>query len=165
MKPVDQNRLEINMFRATICFITVAAVLGAYNGETTFLCGLMCSIFFSFLETEPNWLGSFNVSPLCDPKVCCCLTGEVKVVQFAHFFMKISGQLTGQCKGLSSFFLPSMKPSTFSITLPIFGKLKSDDSSTITAHSPLGPQCNGRAVRRQQAPHQQHEMEEHRRIF
>jgi hypothetical protein len=74
----------------------------------------------------------------------------VKVAQFANFFMRISGQLTGQCKGLSSFFLPAMKPSTFSITLPIFGKLNlSEDSSTITADSPVGPQCNGRAIPKQ----------------
>ncbi|CAF3988071.1 unnamed protein product, partial [Rotaria sp. Silwood1] len=62
----------------------------------------------------------------------------------------ISGKLAGQCKELSTFFLPATKPSTYTTTLPIIGTLKlSEDSTMLTAKSPLGPQCNGRAVRQQ----------------
>jgi len=62
--------------------------------------------------------------------------------------MTISGQLAGQCDGMSTFFLPAMKPSGFSTKLPIVGNVNlSEDSSTINVESPLGSQCNGRAIR------------------
>lgn len=100
------------------------------------------------LETKPNWIGKFVVSPLCNQELCCCLMGEVQLKEFAYIFMTISGKLTGQCKGLSTFILPVMKPSTYSTKLPIIGVVNlSKDSTTLTAESPLGPQCNGRAMR------------------
>lgn len=100
------------------------------------------------LGENPNWIGSFNVTPLCNQQACCCLTGQIKVTEVAHFFMTISGKVTGQCNGLSTFFLPAMKPSNYSTELPIVGVVNlSEDSSTITATSPLGTRCNGRAVR------------------
>lgn len=85
---------------------------------------------------------------MCDQQVCCCLSVAVHVTEVAHFFMTISGKLAGNCKGLSSFFLPAMKPSTYSTKLPIVGVVNlSEDSSTLNAISPLGSQCNGRAIR------------------
>ncbi|CAF1242638.1 unnamed protein product [Rotaria sordida] len=97
---------------------------------------------------KPNWIGSFFVMPVCNQNVCCCLTGEVQVTERAKLFMTISGKLKGQCKGLRTLFLPTLKPNTYSTTLPIIGELKlSEDSSTLTAKSPLGWECNGRAVR------------------
>jgi hypothetical protein len=102
------------------------------------------------LAANPNWFGKFNVTPLCDQQVCCCLTGEVELKEFAYFFMKISGKVAGQCKGISTFFLPTLKPTSSSTKLPIIGLLQlSEDSSTLTAQSPLGVQCNGRAVRQE----------------
>ena len=101
-----------------------------------------------FSGAEPNWIGTYDISPLCDRQVCCCLTEQVEVKQVAHFFMTISGQLAGQCDGMSTFFLPAMKPSGFSTKLPIVGNVNlSEDSSTINVESPLGSQCNGRAIR------------------
>ncbi|CAF1227830.1 unnamed protein product [Adineta steineri] len=97
---------------------------------------------------KPNWPGSYNVTPLCNQEMCCCLSGEVQVKEVAYFFMTISGKLAGQCNGLSTFFLPAMKPSSYSTKLPIVGVINlSEDSSTVTVESPIGSQCNGRAVR------------------
>ena len=112
-------------------------------------CIFISSSKLSILETKPNWLGTFNVTPLCNRDVCCCLSGEVNVKEIAYFFMTLSGKLVGQCNGLSTFFMPAMKPSTFSTKLPIVGVLNlSEDSSSVTVESPLGTQCNGRAVRK-----------------
>ncbi|CAF1328056.1 unnamed protein product [Adineta ricciae] len=103
----------------------------------------------SSYETKPNWSGTFNVTPLCNRDVCCCLSGEVNVKEIAYFFMTLSGKLVGQCNGLSTFFLPAIKPSTFSTKLPIVGVMNlSEDSTLVTVESPLGTHCNGRAVRK-----------------
>jgi hypothetical protein len=135
------------MFYSFVCLIILGVVTELSYGKS--ISAKFASLFnLSVLGTQPSWLGTFNVSPLCDQQVCCCLSGQVQVTQVAHFFMTISGKLEGQCKGLSTFFLPTMKPSTYSTKLPIIGVLNlSEDSSTITAESPLGAQCNGRAVR------------------
>ncbi|CAF3773467.1 unnamed protein product [Rotaria socialis] len=137
------------MFRSCILLIILATTIGWSSGE--FIHAISVTLTRCFiLGTSPNWFGKFNVSPLCDQQVCCCLTGEVQVKEFGYFFMKISGKLAGQCKGLSTFWLPVMKPSTYTTKLPIIGVLKlNEDSTTLTAESPLGSQCNGRAVRQQ----------------
>ncbi|CAF4324810.1 unnamed protein product [Rotaria socialis] len=129
---IDEIPLQSDMFRSFILLIFLSAAIGWSDG------------------TSPNWLGKFNVSPLCDQQVCCCLTGEVQVKEFGYFFMALSGKLAGQCSGLSTFWLPVMKPSTYTTKLPIIGVLNlNEDSTTLTAESPLGSQCNGRAVREQ----------------
>jgi hypothetical protein len=100
------------------------------------------------LVSVPNWPGTFDITPLCDPRICCCLTGSVQIKEKDASTLSIEGRVTGQCQGLTVLSLPFARPSTFSTSLPILGRLNlSDDSSVITADSPLGPQCNGRAVR------------------
>lgn len=62
--------------------------------------------------------------------------------------MTISGKLEGQCKGLPMLYLPVRKPTGYSAKLPIIGVVNlNEDSSRLTAESPLGPQCNGLAIR------------------
>ena len=135
-----------------ILIVAVALIVSSANGQSIDSHTSLKSIFIhrSVLVTSPNWIGTFSTTPLCDRNVCCCLDGEVQINQHAYFFMTISGKLAGQCKGLPGFFLPTMKPSTFTTTLPIVGEVTlSEDSSILSAKSPLGSQCNGRAVRKE----------------
>lgn len=135
------------MFYSLVCLIILGIATNLSYGKSTSV-GSISLFNLSILGAKPNWMGSFEVSPLCDQQLCCCLSGQVKVTEFAFFFMTISGKVAGQCNGLSNFFLPVMKPSTYSTKLPIVGVMNlSEDSSTVTVDSPLGAQCNGRAVR------------------
>ena len=130
-----------------VCLIILAIATGLSYGELTRVVFVSWFIL-SVSGASPNWIGTFEVDPLCNQTVCCCLSGEVQVKQVAHFFMTISGQLEGQCKGIPMFFLPTLIPKTFSTKLPIIGVVNlSEDSSTLMAESPLGAECNGMAVR------------------
>ncbi len=136
------------MFYSLVCLIILGVAMDLSYGKSMSIRSV--SLFsLSVLGAKPNWIGTFHVTPLCDQQVCCCFTGPVKVTAVAHLFMTISGKLTGKCFGLPALFIPPiLKPTTYSTTLLIVGELNlSEDSSTLTAKSPLGPQCNGRAVR------------------
>lgn len=147
LQKVLEKVKKIQMSYSFICLIILGVATGLTYGKVTRV--IFVSLFVSFvLGGTPNWIGTFEVNPRCDQTVCCCLSGEVQVKEVAHFFMTISGNLQGQCKGLPMFFLPALKPSTFSTKLPVIGVVNlSEDSSTLTAESPLGPECNGMAVR------------------
>jgi hypothetical protein len=147
IKHFEKFEKRVKMSYSFVCLIILGVVTGLSYGKSDKR--KFISLFsLSILGAEPNWFGTYNISPLCDRQACCCLSGQVEVSEFAHFFMKISGKLEGDCNGLETFFLPAMKPSTYSTKLPIVGVVNlSEDSTTITVESPIGPQCNGRAVR------------------
>lgn len=99
--------------------------------------------------TTINWSGIYQIDSGCDQTLCCCLSGQIVIVQSGNY-IAITGPLVGTCNGLTSanIAFTLMSPTDTSASFMFGG-----DSYNATQLGPVidvvnenVPQCSGSAT-------------------